>query len=34
MDLTDKSTLVRQGEELNLKPLQEFLRGSIAGLSG
>ncbi len=34
MDLTDKSTQVRQGEELNLKPLQEFLRDSIPSLTG
>src|SRR5664280_894495 len=34
MDLTDKSTKVRQGEELDLKVVEHFLRDSIPGLSG
>jgi aminoglycoside phosphotransferase (APT) family kinase protein len=34
MDLTDKSTKVRQGEELDLKVVEHFLKDSIAGLSG
>ncbi len=34
MDLTDKPTQVRQGEELNLKAIRQFLKDSIPGLSG
>ncbi len=34
MDLTDKSTKVRQGEELDLKVVEQFLKDSIPGLSG
>ena len=34
MDLTDKSTKVRQGEELDLKVVEHFLKDAISGLSG
>jgi aminoglycoside phosphotransferase (APT) family kinase protein len=34
MDLTDKSKQVRQGEELDLKPVEQFLKDSIPGLAG
>ncbi|MBI5250687.1 MAG: phosphotransferase family protein [Desulfomonile tiedjei] len=34
MDLTDKSTRVRLGEEFDLKPVEEFLRDNIPGLTG
>jgi len=34
MDLTDKTTMVRQGEELDLKPVEQFLKDSIPGLTG
>jgi aminoglycoside phosphotransferase (APT) family kinase protein len=34
MDLTDKSTKVRQGEELDLKVVEQFLKDAIPGLSG
>jgi aminoglycoside phosphotransferase (APT) family kinase protein len=34
MDVTDKSTRVRQGEELNLKTLHVFLESSIPNTSG
>jgi aminoglycoside phosphotransferase (APT) family kinase protein len=34
MDLRDKSTKVRQGEELDLKVVEQFLKDAIPGLSG
>jgi aminoglycoside phosphotransferase (APT) family kinase protein len=34
MDLTDKPTKVRQGEELDLKAIEKFLKDNIPGLSG
>ncbi len=34
MDLTDKPAKVRQGEELDLKVIERFLRENIPGLSG
>jgi aminoglycoside phosphotransferase (APT) family kinase protein len=34
MDLTDKSTQVRQGEELDLKVVEGYLKDTIPGLSG
>jgi aminoglycoside phosphotransferase (APT) family kinase protein len=34
MDLTDKSTKVRQGEELDFKVVEHFLKDAIPGLSG
>jgi aminoglycoside phosphotransferase (APT) family kinase protein len=34
MEFTDKPTKVRQGEELDLKVIEPFLRDSIPGLSG
>jgi aminoglycoside phosphotransferase (APT) family kinase protein len=34
MDVTDKPTMVRQGEELDLKAVESFLKGSLPGLSG
>jgi aminoglycoside phosphotransferase (APT) family kinase protein len=34
MDLTDKPTKVRQGEELDLRAVEPLLKDSIAGLSG
>lgn len=34
MDLDDKSTSVRHGEELNLQGVEEFLRANIEGLEG
>lgn len=34
MDLIDKSTKVRQGEELDFKRVAEFLKDNIPGLSG
>jgi aminoglycoside phosphotransferase (APT) family kinase protein len=34
MDLTDKSTQVRQGEEFDMKAVEAFLKDSIPGLSG
>jgi aminoglycoside phosphotransferase (APT) family kinase protein len=34
MDLTDKSTQVRHGEEINLKKVESFLKASIPGLEG
>ncbi len=34
MDVTDKPTKVRQGEELDLKVIERFLKDNIPGLSG
>jgi aminoglycoside phosphotransferase (APT) family kinase protein len=34
MDLTDKSAQVRQGEEIDLKAIEGFLKDSIPGLEG
>ncbi len=34
MNVTDKPTMVRQGEELDLKAVESFLKGSLPGLSG
>jgi aminoglycoside phosphotransferase (APT) family kinase protein len=34
MDLRDKSTKVRQGEEFDLKVVEQFLKDAIPGLSG
>ena len=34
MDVTDKPTKVRQGEELDLKVIEPFLKDNIPGLSG
>jgi aminoglycoside phosphotransferase (APT) family kinase protein len=34
MDMTDKSTQVRQGEELDLKVVEGYLKDTIPGLSG
>jgi aminoglycoside phosphotransferase (APT) family kinase protein len=34
MDFTDKPTKVRQGEELDLKVIERFLKDNIPGLSG
>jgi aminoglycoside phosphotransferase (APT) family kinase protein len=34
MDVTDKPTKVREGEELDLKAVESFLRDNIPGLSG
>jgi aminoglycoside phosphotransferase (APT) family kinase protein len=34
MDVTDKSTRVRQGEELDLRAVERFLKSTIPGLSG
>ncbi len=34
MDLSDKSTKVRKGEELDLERMEEFLRDNIPGLNG
>ena len=34
MDITDRATGIRQGEELDTDKVGEYLRGSLAGLSG
>ncbi len=34
MEFTDKPTTVRQGEELDLKVIESFLKDNIPGLSG
>ena len=34
MDFTDKPTKVRQGEELDVKVIESFLKDNIPGLSG
>ena len=34
MDLTDEPTRVRQGEELDVKAIEPFLKDKIPGLSG
>ncbi|HPC48013.1 MAG TPA: phosphotransferase family protein, partial [Deltaproteobacteria bacterium] len=33
-DVTDRPTLVREGEELDLKAVEAFLKDSIPGLTG
>ncbi len=34
MDVIDRPTTVRQGEDLNLKAVESFLKGALPGLSG